>query len=125
MGIYVPYSDYGSYYHVLTLWGWDPATDQVFVTDNDDSNAGMDTYSFYDVGDQYYLEDYTNSYTPSCTATIDELDALALNSPFTEPTGYSAAAPTTSVIPEPATMTLLGLGLAGLIGRQMHRRNGR
>jgi hypothetical protein len=46
-----------------------------------------------------------------------EGDGLAFNL-----TGNLETPPPTGAIPEPATMTLLGLGLAGLFGRQIRRR---
>jgi hypothetical protein len=111
----------GPYGHDLTLWGYDPTTDQIFVTDNDDSNAGMDTYNYSTDGSgNYYIDGYTNSYTGAVNCAINELDVLELNSSDIAPS--EGAGPATTV-PEPATLSLLGLGLSGLIAKVAKRRN--
>ncbi len=104
----------GAMAHSITCWGFDYSDLDgylgVWVTDSDDDKGGAaprpDSLRYYDValsGGQWWLQDYygaSNSY-------ITEVVALA-------------AGP---IIPEPTTMTLLGLGLAGIVLRRFRKRS--
>ena len=104
--ISVPSSDVGAYSHLLAVWGWDPDTGKIYLTDSDDGVTSLREYSFHQDGGKVYIDDYSNLYTHPIDVQITLLTRLNLN-PGIEPN---------KVVPEPITLLFLSSGLLGLAG---------
>jgi hypothetical protein len=123
VAIYVPQSDYGWYRHNLTVWGWDPSSSLIYVTDSDDGSFKLQTYHFANYAADaahatagWYIDNYSNPYTDPIPANIELVFRLNRNdldaggSPLEPNRGGD-----NGVVPEPSSVALLGSGLAGLI----------
>jgi hypothetical protein len=107
---------FGPYSHAVSVWGWDPVADLIYITDSDDGKTALDAYTFYQSNGQVYIQNYSNLYTPPTNVEITELDRLNMNDGGIEPNGYTTTKPPITSTPEPTTMLLLGLGLIGVAG---------
>jgi hypothetical protein len=105
----------GTYGHTVTVWGIDTAENEVYITDSDDGVTDLRTYGYYESGGYWYLEDYENLYTSPTDMLIKHIARVNLNVDGIQPNQ------TGCVIPEPATLLLFGVGLAGL-GYRLRRR---
>jgi len=105
----------GPYSHAVTVWGWDPTLNLIYITDSDDGVMALQTYSFFQlgVGGEVYIDNYTNLYTQATDVQITELVRLNRNSTGIEPNRPTGP---DGQIPEPTTILLIGSGLIGLWG---------
>jgi hypothetical protein len=109
----------GTYGHVVTVWGWDGATNTLYFTDSDDQATTLRSLNLTTDGSFWYLHNYTNAYTNATDAKIGDVVRLNRNiDPFIQPAGFDAAAGT---VPEPATLGLLAAGLAAAVRKRRAR----
>ncbi len=118
---HVSASSVGAYDHVVTVWGWDPAAMQIYLTDNDDGKTALDTYSFTgSTGSDIVIKGYTNTYTNPIDVEITELDRLNIN---LDPSTGQPFPLNKNVVPLPPSLVLLGSGLMGLVGWRRFRKS--
>jgi hypothetical protein len=110
----------GPYSHSVTVWGWDTAAELLYITDSDDGNTLLKTYSFFQSGGQVYIDNYTNLYTSATDVLITQLTRLNINELGIEPDHGAGPGPT---VPLPPSMVLLGSGLLGLVGWRRFRKS--
>jgi hypothetical protein len=114
-------SDVGPYGHVVTVWGWDKATNQIFITDSDDgATPQLETFNFTtDSSNNIVILGYTNTYTDPIDVTVTELDRLNINSGYELNNGTGPG----PVVPLPPTVLLFGSSLLGLVGWRRFRKS--
>ena len=108
----------GSYSHAITIWGWDPVAEEIYITDSDDGMDALRTYDFYQSGGNMFIDNYSNLYTGSTDVMIAQLVRLARNDSNVQPnhpTNGGGDDGNGTQVPEPASLLLFGAGLSGVM----------
>jgi len=98
--------------HAISIWGYDPALQQIFITDSDDGLTGLRTYGYHVDGSGFLvIDDYTNLYTTARDVTIDQLTRLNRNDLGIEP-DKGTITPPPQASPSPARCCSSGPALS-------------